>query len=468
MASKAWLVAYSLLALTTSGSIAPPIETRIESYVRAEMGRRRIPGLALVVARNHRVVLARNFGSTNLEMKQPVTDRTEFAIASMSKQFTDAAVLLLAQRGRLALRDRISRYLPDLPVAWQSITLEQLMNHTSGLRDDWDEPDSFFTSRTADEFFQALKAAPLEFVPGTDWSYSCGPFLLGLVIERVTERSYSEFMRESIFAPLGLTSTRVNPPSAAPDAATGYVIRQGELRTGVRISPAAEARADVGIRSTARDLARWDAALDGTLLLSAHSRERMFTPARLDDGEPTAYGLGWFITPFRGRTEIEHGGGFRTGFSSVIARYPEDGLTVIVLTNLQSAHAYSIARGVAAFYDDAYRSIATMPPEADPDSSRTQTVARILASLKEGRVPADLLPGVLRRSFWSADELRHELAHASPPMFIGRQLLAHGHAMAFETPLVENRFYRTDGDKSRYWTFSFAADGRVAYLELEE
>jgi len=464
-----WLLAAPLIVLAAVGSIAHPSETRIKDYVRAEMARRRIPGLALLVARNHRVVLAANFGLASLERKQPVTDSTEFEIASMSKQFTDAAVLLLVERGQLASSDHLSQHLPDLPPAWQAITLEQLMNHTSGLRDDWDEPDSFFTTRTTQGFLEALKAAPLKFEPGSDWSYGCGPFLLGLVIQRVAGRSYPEFMRESIFEPLGLSSTRVNDSaSVASAAATGYVIRQGELRTGIRISPAAEARADVGIRSTARDLARWDAALDDTSLLSARSRERMFTPARLTNGDPTPYGLGWFITPFRGHTEVEHGGGFRTGFSSVIARYPDDRLTVIVLTNLQSAHAYSIARGVAAFYDDAYRSIATMRPRADPDSSRTQTVARILAAIRDGRVPAELLPGVLRLTTWSLDELRSELAKASPPTFIDYQPLAHGHALAFGTPIVENRFYRTSGDKPRFWTFSFAADGRVAYFELEE
>jgi len=443
---------------------------KIDAYVREEMARRHIPGLALLVAREHRVALAADYGAANLELDAPVTDRTSFEIASMTKQFTDAAILLLAERGKLAVTDHLAKYFPDLPPSWQPITLQQLMNHTAGLRDDWDEDDSFFSSKTTpEEFFEALKGAPLRFAPGTGWSYGCGPFLLGLVIQRVTGAPYAQFMRESFFGPLGMSSTDINDPVAVvPGRAGGYVIRGGSIRNGVRISPAAEARADVGIRSTTHDLARWDAALDGTSLLSGGSRDLMFTPGQLDSGERIPYGLGWFITPFRGHTEIEHGGGFRTGFSTVIARYPDDRLTVIVLTNLQGAHAYSIARGVAAFYDADYRPIPLMKPRPDRDPARTKTAGRVLAALKEGRTAADLVPGAGRRSLWPAAELRDELARASPPTFVDCQNLGDRRADAYGAAIAANCFYRTDGDKPRFWTFSFTADGRVAYFELEE
>jgi hypothetical protein len=266
-----------------------------------------------------------------------------------------------------------------------------------------------------------------------------------------------------------MSSTDVNDPVAiVPGRAAGYVLRNGVVRNGVRISAAAEARADVGIRTTTRDLARWDAALDGPSLLSAVSRELMFTPGRLATGEPIPYGLGWFITPFRGHTEIEHGGGFRTGFSTVIARYPDDRLTVIVLTNLQGAHAYSVARGVASFYNSDYRPIPLMRPRADDDRSRTQIVSRVLAALRDGRTPEELVPGASRFSPWSADELRAELAHASPPTFVDRQDVRDKNVRVAGVLIASNCFYRTDGDRPRFWTFSFTPDGRVAYFELEE
>lgn len=434
------------------------------------MVERRIPGLALLVARDHKIVLAADYGVASVELDAPVTERTAFEIASMTKQFTDAAILLLVDQGKLALDDRLSRYFPELPPAWQPITLRQLMNHTAGLRDDWDEDDSFFYSKTTPaEFFTALKAAPLKFPPGTDWSYGCGPFVLGLLIERVTGKPYARFMRETIFQPLGLRSTDVNDqgPIVAGRAA-GYVIRDGVVRNGVRLSPAAEARADVGVRTTARDLAAWDAALDGGGLLSESSRKLMFTPARLAHGEPTPCGLGWFVTPFRGHIEVEHAGGFRTGFSTVIARYPDDRLTVIVLTNLQGAHAYSIARGIASFYNPDYRPIPMMETQADRDPSRTAIVTRILTAVGNGRTSEDLLPHASRWSQWTLAELRDVLADASAPVFIASQDLSGRGVSLLGTPIVANAFYRTDGRHPAFWTFSFTADGRVAYFELEQ
>jgi CubicO group peptidase (beta-lactamase class C family) len=437
----------------------------LDSYVRKEMASRRIPGLALLVLRNHRIVRAANYGLSNVELKTPVTDSTSFEIASMTKQFTDAAVLLLAQDGKLGLDDHISKYFPDLPAAWEPITIRQLMTHTAGLRDDWDEDDAFFYSRTTtQEFFDALKAAPLKFAPGTGFSYGCGPFVLGLLIERVTGQLYARFMRERIFQPLGMSATDVNDPmSIVPDRAAGYVIRDGRLRNGVRISPAAEARGDVGIRTTARDLARWDAALDGDRLLSSASRALMFTPARLTNGDPVPYGFGWFLLAFRGHPEIGHTGGFRTGFSSVIARYPDDGLTVIVLTNLQGAHAYSLARGVASHYDADYRPISSMARQPDRHPERTAAVARALDALRGGRPSADLAPGAARAVLFLVPEIPEMLAGAPPPVFIGCR----------EIPKPRDEiaaicFYRVDAKEPSYWSFSFTTDGRIAHLEPEE
>jgi D-alanyl-D-alanine carboxypeptidase len=466
--SVAWAPIRTRLVLAGLVPRAPASD--IDRYVRAEMARRHVPGLALLVAKDHRILLSTNYGVADVETKAPVTDRTSFEIASMTKQFTDAAVLLLAQRGVISVEDRLSRYFPDLPPAWEPITIRQLMNHTSGLRDDWDEDDRYFSSKTSpEEFFEALKASPLEFAPGTAWGYGCGPFVLGLLIERVTGKPYARFMRESVFQPLELASTEVNDPVAiVPERASGYVFRDGVLRSGVRISAAAEARADVGIRTTTHDLALWDAALDDGKLLTQTGRELMFTPARLPGGEPTPCGLGWFNTPYRGHVEIAHGGGFRTGFSTVIARYPDDGLTVIVLTNLQTAHAYSIARGVASCYDRDYRPISSMEVRPDADPERTRVAGRILAALRDGRSTDELLPVASRLSPWSPAEIREELSKASPPTFVDRQDLGGRQVDVFGVSIASNGFYRTDGDKPRYWTFSFTSDGHVAYLELEE
>lgn len=463
------LVLWLALASPTVQAQADP-SAAINDYVRAEMARRQIPGLALLVLRDHRSIFAANYGMADPSNKVPVTERTSFEVASIAKQFTDAAVLLLADRGMLSVADPLSKYLSDLPPAWQTITIQQLMNHTAGLRDDWDEDDRFFISKTTSgEFLDALKASPLKFAPGSDWSYGCGPFVLGLLIERLTGMSYAQFMRESIFRPLGMASTSVNDSVLnAPDRASGFVVRENVIQPGVHISPAARARADVGIQTTAHDLALWNVALDGPSLLSAASRRLMFTPGRLNNGEVIAHGLGWFVTPFRGHTEIGHGGSFRTGFNAFVARYPDDGLTIIVLTNQFRARSSEMVRAIASFYNGDYRPIRTMQPRPDGNPSRTMTATRILNALKGGNSVEELLPDVGRLGGWSRAELRQELAQASPPIFIDCQNLAGMNARAFGTPVVANCFFRTGGDRSRYWTFSFTARGRVAYVELEQ
>jgi len=463
-------LALSLLVVSSPARAQDSTSAKIKGFVRVEMGRHQIPGLALLVLREDRVIFAGNFGVADQTRKTPVTERTSFEIASMTKPFTDAAVLLLSEQGKLAVTDLLSRYFHDLPPAWQTITIQQLMNHTAGLPDDWDEGDLYFTSKTTTgEFFEALKASPLVFDPGTDWSYSAGPFVLGLLIERLSGMSYAEFMRESLFGPLRMAFTGVNDSTAnVPDRASGYVVRDGVLQRGTRISPAARARADVGIRTTVHDLALWSAALNDRSLLSAASHNLMFTPGHLNNGEVIAHGLGWFVTPFRGHTEIAHGGRFRTGFSSVIARYPDDGLTIIVLTNQFAVRPSVMAREIASFYNNEYRPIRTMRQRPDDHPSRTKVAARIINALKDGTFAEEMLPGVGRLGGWSRIELRQELAQASPPTFVDCQNLAGKNAQAFGTPIVANCFYRTEGDRPRYWTISFTAREQVAYVELEQ
>ena len=278
---------------------------------------------------------------------------TVFEIASMTKQFTAAGILLLAEEGKLSLEDPVSGYIDGTPDSWRSITLRHLMNHTSGLRDDWEEDTPYFLANdTNEKFVRALAAIPLKFKPGEGFRYSCGPFLLGMVIEKVSGKTYADFMRERVFAPLNMTNTYVNEASAiVPHRASGYVWRDGKLAAGARISPAAEARGDVGISTTAEDLVKWNAAL------AKPAFEAMFTPAKLNDGNAVPYGLGWFIQPHRGHRLIHHPGGFRTGFNTVIERFIDDGLTIIILTNLQNGRARTLGYGVAAFFNRDFRPV---------------------------------------------------------------------------------------------------------------
>ena len=444
----------------------------VDAYVRAEMAKRHIPGLSLVVIKNRKIVRASNFGLANVELNVAVNERSSFEIASMTKQFTDAAILLLAEERKLSLDDRITAYLDDLPAAWHDITIRELMLHTSGLRDDWDEDDKYFlTNNTDGDFLRALAAVPLYFKPGERFSYGCGPFVLGLIIQKISGQPYAQFMQQRIFAPLGMTSTHVNDAlTLVPDRASGYMYEGGQLKNGVRISPVAEARGDVGMRTTTLDLAKWDAAIDDGRLLQRSSWTMMFTPGKLNDGTTIPVGLGWFILPMQGNV-WKHGGAFRTGFNSEIDRYVDDEMTVIVLTNLRSGgNAGEIAEGIAGLYNPNYRSRANLPAQTDPDPKRSEQLRSLLVSLATGHVEAGAMfaegfPfGFYRQKDW--EELGvNEMKSFS---FLGCKEMSIQPAGFFSVIPREACVYKVGGPTDHYVTFALASNGKVVYIEPYE
>src|ERR1700676_4544013 len=181
------------------------ITFRIDSAVRAAMEVRRIPGLQIAVIKYGLVLKKGHYGTANLEDPIAVTDSTVFSIASMSKSLTCAGILLLMEDGKLSLDDSVGKYFDSLPASWSGITIRRLMNHTSGLWDEWEEDDKYFCTKNSDSLlFAALKTAHLTFQPGQGFSYGCGPFVLGLIIAKVSEESYPDFMKHRIFDKLGM------------------------------------------------------------------------------------------------------------------------------------------------------------------------------------------------------------------------------------------------------------------------
>ena len=287
------------------------VSFRIDSAARAAMEKRHIPGMQLAVIKYGLVIKKGHYGFANLEDRVPVTDSTLFSIASMSKAFTCAGILLLAEDGKLSVDDPVSKYFDSLPAAWHTITLRQLMNHTAGIRDDWDEEgdDYFYTHNTDSVLFDALKKAPLKFQPGQGFSYSCGPFILGLVISKVSGQSYPDFMKQRIFDKLGMTNSRIDDADGiVPNRAAGYRLKDSLLVHGRHISAAAQERGDVGVLTTVTDLLKWYAALQDSSLLRQSSIDMMFSPGLLNDSSKTSYGLGWFVSPYRDHPLYSHTG----------------------------------------------------------------------------------------------------------------------------------------------------------------
>ena len=363
--------------------------------MRAAMRDLHVPGLSLAVVREGKVVKARGYGLASLELNRPVTEDTVFEIGSMTKQFTAAALLMLVEDGRVALDAPLSKYLPNTPPAWDGITVRHLLTHSSGIPDYLGVeglPDLSRRGLTHREiatvFFEKLS---LEFTPGATWAYSnTGYLLLGNVIEAVSGQAYFDFLKERIFGPLGMRATRASTPTdVIPHRASGYEWRNGAFENRPALTENAYAAGS--IVSTVRDIAKWDAALSEGRLLTEASRRAMWTAHPVALGVPPFdYGFGWFLDTVHGSSVILHSGG-TPGFSSVIHRFVEQHISVILLTNRGDRPLDHVARDVAALYVPALA--ATSP--RDPDAALTGRLRGILARLFAGEAdPDDFTPAM--------------------------------------------------------------------------
>jgi CubicO group peptidase (beta-lactamase class C family) len=327
------------------------VSNKVDEYIRSEMVSQQIPGVSLAVVRNGEVVIARGYGLANLEHQVPVKPETIFQSGSMGKQFTATAVMMLVEEGKLGLDDKITRYFPGGPAAWNNITVRHLLTHTSGMTD---YPDDFDLRRdyTEDEMVQRIKPIPLAFPPGEKWSYSNLAYvMLGVLIHKVTGKFYGDFLQERVFQPLGMSTARViSEADIVPNRAAGYRLVNGQLKNQDWVSPSLNTTADGALYLTVYDVAKWDAALYGEKLLKRSTLEQMWTPVKLNDGKTHGYGFGWALGDVRGHRLVEHGGAWQ-GFKSQISRYVDDKLTVIVFANQIRANPAKIAHGVAAIFN---------------------------------------------------------------------------------------------------------------------
>jgi CubicO group peptidase (beta-lactamase class C family) len=310
-----------------------------------------IPGVSLAVIRNGEIVLARGYGLANVEHQAPVKPETIFQSGSMGKQFTATAVMMLAEDGKLSLDDKITKYFPDGPAAWNNITVRHLLTHTSGMTD---YPQDFDMRRdyTEDDLVERMKPIPLAFQPGEKWSYSNLAYvMLGVLIHKVSGKFYGDFLQERVFKPLGMTTARViSEADIVPNRAAGYRLVNGQLKNQDWVSPSLNTTADGALYLTVYDVAKWDAALYGENLLKRSSLEAMWTPVKLNDGKMHGYGFGWALGEVQGHRVVEHGGAWQ-GFKAQILRYVDDKLTVVVFANQARANPAKIARGVAALFN---------------------------------------------------------------------------------------------------------------------
>jgi CubicO group peptidase (beta-lactamase class C family) len=340
------------LVLSARFAVADAPDDEVSRFVRAEMEKQHIPGLALLVSINGRPSRTEGYGMSNVELQTKVTPDTIFQSGSVGKQFTATAVMMLVEAGKIGLEDPLTKYFPDGPAWWHQVTVRQLLSHTAGFTDypkDFDMRKDY----TEHELLEMVEAIGPEYPPGTNWSYSnLGYLTLGILIHRVTGEFYGDFLRKRIFQPLGMSTARIiDEADIVPNRAAGYRLVDGHLKNQEWVSPTLNTTADGSLYFSILDLAKWDAALYTEKLLPKSRLKQMWTVAPLRDGKPNSgnYGYGWFIGLENGHRVVEHEGEWQ-GFETQISRYVDDGLTVVVLTNLAEAKPMQIAVGVAAIY----------------------------------------------------------------------------------------------------------------------
>ena len=333
-------IAFVLVSICVAQDSVARMDEVVHSYVDAKqfMG-------SVLVARDGKGILSKGYGSANLEWDVPNSPSTKFRLGSITKQFTAACILLLEERGKLKVEDPVKKYMPDAPAAWDKVTIFHLLTHTSGIPSFTGFPDYHSTEATPttpEQLVARFRDKPLEFQPGEKWNYSnSGYVLLGYLIEKISQQSYSQFVQENIFNPLGMKDSGYDSNTAVIlHRASGYspgdkgISNAGYIDMSIPLSAG-------GLYSTTEDLLRWEQGLMGGKLLSAASLQKMTTPFKSD------YAFGLAVHTANGHKVIEHNGGIE-GFNTALAYYPEDKLTVVVLANLNGGAPESIASNLAA------------------------------------------------------------------------------------------------------------------------
>lgn len=319
----------------------------VDAVVADEMAKQKIPGLALVVIKDGKTVKQGNYGMANVELNVPVTGDTVFKIASISKPMLAMGILQLAEQGKLNIDDKVSKHFTDAPATWNAITLRHLLSHTSGIVREAPGFNGSLIQADADVIKTAYPL-PLRFTPGEKYEYcNVGYFMLAEIITRISGKPWTQYVREDLFAKAGMKASReTSKADIVPNRANAYLLENGEIKNAESFKAI---RPSGAFLSTANDLINFDRALDNFSLLKNETQQQMWTPFKLNDGSNAPYGLGWQTANYRGKKQIGHGGSLN-GFRLEYTRFPEDRVTIIILTNMASATPAIIVRRVAESY----------------------------------------------------------------------------------------------------------------------
>ncbi|WP_395647519.1 serine hydrolase domain-containing protein [Terricaulis sp.] len=387
--------AFGAAIVATSCQTAAPIAAQpFDAHLAELASRSNAPGVVAAIYRDGRLVEMFAWGAGDCQGNGAIDPHAAFEIGSISKHMTATAVLQLRDVGRLDIESPVGAYLDDIPDAWKRVTLRQLLTHTSGVPD-YEEAggyDVYETSPTPQQVFDIVRDRPLDFEPGTQWSYSnTGYFLLSLVVQRVSGQRFGDYMREHVFAPAGLRHTFESgyAPSGQPITQGCQPAPQGEGWVDVRPISEASTFGAGGILSTLEDWARWDEQLQQGHALSARSMREMFAPVTLPDGVKTGYAFGMEVDDFRGEPRHGHTGQTQ-GFVADYAHYPERHVSILILANSYHGGTSQLMRALTlrAIPELSYD---RLPAATDPDPARTVMVRRAIRQVILLEEPLDLL-----------------------------------------------------------------------------
>lgn len=434
---------------------------RIDAFVRAEMTRQRVPGVAAAVVHQGRIVTARGYGFANIEHMVPVTDATIFQSGSLGKMFTAMAVMLQVEDGKLRLDDPLTKFFPDAPATWRAITVRHLLTHTSGIPDYTTDAFDYRRDYTEDELARLAFAQTLEFPAGSRWNYSnTGYALLGFIVRKASGSFYGDMLAESVFKPLGMTTTRVITEwDIVPNRAAGYVLSNGEVKNQEWVSPQLNTTADGSLYFSLRDLLAWDSAVKRRAILKPESWAMILEPVRLTSGKRYPYGFGWSIDE-RGEQPLHQHGGSWQGFKTQYSRFLGEDLSIIVLANAAQADPARIADGIAAIVEPTL-AVPIPSPIVDNEPAVREKLFAIIEALREGKLtPSDF--AYVRAGFFPgvAESYRRTLSRLGTPsraVLMERRELGDDRVYSYEV---------TFGERVMLVRFGLAPDSKVSQFSL--
>ncbi len=437
------------------------------------------PGVAVGVVKHGKVLLAKGYGLSNVELATYTDANSVFQLLSISKQFIAGAIMLMVETGKVSLEQSITFYLPDVPSGWKKITIRNLLTHTSGITDLTDIHPFFEQIRedaTPQQLLEPVYKEDLLFPAGTQWRYSnSNYFLLGLVIEKISKKKLQDFLKENIFQPLGMTATRMNDATDVipyrvsgynwigedaekmPAMISGYHGAKNVLQNAIYISPT-RVWAAGGIVSTVNDLIKWDSALHNNLLLKKGSYLQMITPCKVSGAVETNYGFGNELFEIRGHKIAGHQGG-GMAFNTAFLQFINDDITVIVLCNQTTCPSKQMAIHIVSFLIPDLDYSITLNKNIKESKQITELFNSVLINSKTGKVQFELFAP-------EAQETAKFISRVGPEFLGSKGELKSVKLLDEQVEGGKHMYtYRTVFDKATFiWKFELNSDNKILNL----